>query len=67
MLSLITYKYQKILQRTKQFLWKEHINLVALLEKEGMALDQEWQIKVVEKQLPEEDQKEEKYYLPKNK
>ena len=62
MLSLITYKYQKISQRTKQILWKEHINPVDLLEKEDTDLDQEWLPKEEEKPLPGVDQKVEKYY-----
>ena len=63
MLSLITYKYQKISQRTKQILWKEHINPVDLLEKEDTDLDQEWLLKEGEKPLPDVDQKVEKHYL----
>ena len=67
MLSLITYKYQKISQRTKQILWKEHINPVDLLEKEDMDLDQEWPQGVVEKLLLDVDPRGEKYYLLKYK
>ena len=63
MLSLITYKYQKISQRTKQILWKEHINPVDLLEKEDTDLDQEWLQKKVEKLLLDVEQREGKYYL----
>ena len=62
MLSLITYKYQKISQRTKQILWKEHINPVDLLEREDMDLDQEWLLKEGKKPLPDVAQKVEKYY-----
>ena len=63
MLSLITYKYQKISQRTKQILWKEHINQAELWEKEDMDLDPEWKKRADEKLLREEEQKEEKKYL----
>ena len=59
---LITYKYQKILRRTKEILWKEPINQVKLLEKEGMVFEKGWAIKVEEKLLLEEDQKEGKTY-----
>ena len=65
MLSLITYKYQKISQRTKQILWKEHINPVDLLEREDMDLDQEWLLREEKKLLLDVDQKVEKYCLVK--
>ena len=65
MLSLITYKYQKISQRTKQILWKEHINPVDLLEREGMDLDREWLLREEKKLLLDVDQKVEKYCLVK--
>ena len=60
---LITYKYQKILQRAKAILWKEPINPVDSYEREDMDSDQGWEKKVVENLLPEEEQKEEKEYL----
>ena len=63
MLSLITYKYQKISQRTKQILWKEHINPVDLLEREDMDLDREWLLREEKKLLLDADQKVEKYCL----
>ena len=63
MLSLITYKYQKISQRTKQILWKEHINPVDLLEREDMDLDREWLLREEKKLLLDVDQKVEKYCL----
>ena len=63
MLSLITYKYQKISQRTKQILWKEHINPVDLLEREDMDLDREWLLWEEKKLLLDVDQKVEKYCL----
>ena len=63
MLSLITYKYQKISQRTKQILWKEHINPVDLLEREGMDLDPEWLLREEKKLLLDVDQRVEKYCL----
>ena len=65
MLSLITYKYQKISQRTKQILWKEHINPVDLLEREDMDLDREWLLGEEKKLLLDVDQKVEKYCLVK--
>ena len=65
MLSLITYKYQKISQRTKQILWKEHINPVDLLEREDMDLDGEWLLREEKKLLLDVDQKVEKYCLVK--
>ena len=65
MLSLITYKYQKISQRTKQILWKEHINPVDLLEREGMDLDREWLLREEKKLLLDVAQKVEKYCLVK--
>ena len=65
MLSLITYKYQKISQRTKQILWKEHINPVDLLEREDMDLGREWLLREEKKLLLDVDQKVEKYCLVK--
>ena len=60
---LITYKYQKILTRSKEILWKEHINQVKLWEKEDMDLEPKWKKEPVEKHSQEEEQKVEKNYL----
>ena len=59
---LITYKYQKILQRAKAILWNEPINQVDWKESEDTDLDLEWEQKLVENLLLEEEQKEEKKY-----
>ena len=61
-MTLITYKYQKILQRAKAILWNEPINPVDWKESEDMDSDLEWEQKVVENLLLEEEQKEEKKY-----
>ena len=59
---LITYKYQKILQRAKVILWNEPINPVDARERENTDSDLGWEKKVEENLLPEEEQKEEKKY-----